>query len=311
MATNKLYELGIQLPFTGLTGAKSNDPVVIGSISGVALFDADASGNTSVDMLGVYNLSVKGIDDNGNHAISIGDPIFVVPSDTPKLSAKVSGTLFGYAYSAGVGSGSTATIGVMLAFHIAPGVQASPGTVGTTQLATSGVTAAKLSATLKTGTIKLDLFSARALATNATQNAAAIGGLLASDTTPILQRVNGATDIAARLNWAATVVTEVQFAPVHLPYDLDVTQPVLVKLAIAKDANTDTAAVVAVKAFQGVGGSNLGGNTAALAAATLAVKSVSLTVSANEVPLAIALVPGAHADDAVYLYDAWLEYTRV
>lgn len=123
MATNKVYELGIALQFNVGTGVKSNDPVVVGSVPGVALADADATGYAPVDLIGVYNLSVKGIDHAGNAAMNSGDPVYYVDGNTPKLGGdSTDGTLFGYAYSptiaagsAVVASGATATIPVILA----------------------------------------------------------------------------------------------------------------------------------------------------------------------------------------------------
>jgi hypothetical protein len=70
------------------------------------------------------------------------------------------------------------------------------------------------------GFIPLALADAREVSSNATINAAGNGGLLASDTTPVFQRVNGATDKALRLNWAATNVDEITWSFAYPP-DLD------------------------------------------------------------------------------------------
>lgn len=114
MAKNRLNALGRMLNLAVVSGVVSGDPVLIGQMPGVALTDRDASGNASVDFEGVYSLSVKGANDAGNVAVAVGDPIYFVSGDTPKLSKKASGTLYGYALAA-VTSGSTTTIAVMLA----------------------------------------------------------------------------------------------------------------------------------------------------------------------------------------------------
>lgn len=162
------------------------------------------------------------------------------------------------------------------------------------------------------GFIPLDLNTCRILTSNAIINTTE-AGLPDGNTDPLLARVNGATDIAARLVWAATSVVEVQFSPVALPPDIDDGLTLTVNLLIAKDTNTDTTAVVAVKIFQGIGDTNAGGNTAALAVATLAKYSVTMAaadLAAYPSMLNIALVPGTHGTDAIRLHAAWIEYTK-
>jgi hypothetical protein len=82
----------------------------------VAEVDVATDGKTTMDFGGVYLLSVKGIDNSGNAAISAGDIIYYDDATTPKLSADAVGTIrFGYALE-GVGSGSTATIPVKIGY---------------------------------------------------------------------------------------------------------------------------------------------------------------------------------------------------
>ena len=113
MAKNHV-QCGHHLNLVVPAGTKSGDPVVIGQIAAVAEIDADATTNkATIDTEDVYNLSVKAIDDLGNSAVVIGDPIYFVAADTPKLSKKASGVLFGTALAA-VTSGATASIDVKL-----------------------------------------------------------------------------------------------------------------------------------------------------------------------------------------------------
>jgi hypothetical protein len=124
---------------------------------------------------------------------------------------------------------------------------------------------------LKYGQINLDLTTARIIATNAIQNLTEAGIPDGNTAGPALARVNGATDKALRLAWAATQVNEVQFAPVAVPVDLDPSAPVEVHLLAGKDANANTV-VIGVSAFFGVGDTDCGGNTPTIAQATAEYK---------------------------------------
>lgn len=169
------------------------------------------------------------------------------------------------------------------------------------------------------GHLELDIFTAREALSNEIGTAAdgaakGSGGILASDTTPILERVSTSTDKKARVTWAATVVDEIQFSPRTWPADMDASKDATVNLRLAKNTNTDTAAVVGVYAFEPVGDTNFGGNTAALDSATEATYSVTLDASdiagyPNAVNIGV--IPGTHDNDAVYLYNAWVEYTKL
>ena len=94
----------------------SGDPVRYGEATGVALIDEQSDGVTSVDFTpgNVWEVSVKGVDGSGNSAVAVGDKIYYVDADTPVLSKKATGRLFGFAMGT-VGSGATATIKVIKA----------------------------------------------------------------------------------------------------------------------------------------------------------------------------------------------------
>lgn len=168
----------------------------------------------------------------------------------------------------------------------------------------------------RTGYIPLPITAAKLIASNAISAIAVAsgnGGQFASDTAPILERVNGATDKALRLRWVATDVAEIQFAPVDLPPDLDDTADVTVHLSLGKSANVNTTMTIDVQAFFGIGDTECGAVSSAITNTTPAEKIV--TIAAADVPAApatlnISLVPGAHASDSLYLYSAWVEYTK-
>ena len=113
MAINKVQD-GKRLRLTVASGTKSGDPVVIGAHHGVALTDYNASdGKADIDTEGVFDLSVKGVDGSGSSAVAVGDKIYYVSGDTPKLSKKATGENYAIACGA-VASGATATIPVKL-----------------------------------------------------------------------------------------------------------------------------------------------------------------------------------------------------
>jgi hypothetical protein len=163
----------------------------------------------------------------------------------------------------------------------------------------------------RAGFIPLPLQEAVILSANAVQNLTE-GGRADGNSSPSLSRVNGATDIALLLTWAAGASEEIQWS-VPLPPDLDDASTISVCLWIEKSSNTDTAAVVAVKMFQGKGDTNAGGNTAALATATGTLYTVTMAASdvlaASAAPfLNVALVPGTHANDGIRIYAAYITY---
>ncbi len=162
------------------------------------------------------------------------------------------------------------------------------------------------------GHIPLDITAMREIASNDVQALTNHGGLLASDSTPSLSRVNGATDKALQVVWAAGSTAEAQFPPVSMPEDLDETSDISVHLLARMSGATDTP-TIDVQAFDGIGDTEMGGATGALSDS---LAEVSATLSAADISghptgvLNIALVPGGHATDAVELYAAWVEFTR-
>lgn len=92
----------------------SGDPVRIGSFCGVAVADKRADNTTVVRIRGVVRVAVRGVDGSGNSAVAVGDKLYYVDADTPKLSKKSTGVFFGYALAT-VSAGQTSTIDVLLA----------------------------------------------------------------------------------------------------------------------------------------------------------------------------------------------------
>lgn len=304
------YELAVDLT-NPTSGVSSGDPVRFGERTGIALTDQGetSSGLDSTDT-SVYfgpcvaEVSVKGIDDSGNSAVAVGDSIYYVDGDTPNLSKKASGYFFGFAMAT-VNSGATSTIEVA---KVDGG--AYSGTVNTGDIAAGAVTAAKLSTTLGTGFIPVSLASVRELSSGSFINAAGNGGLLASDSTPILDTINGDTDGAWRINWASSNNDPVGFQ-VPLPPDLDASSDVEIHLRAAMESTTDTP-VISADTYFNEGDTKVEDDSTAL---DDSYTEKTITVAAADVPagaqtMSVELTPGAHTTDALYITAIWVEYTR-
>lgn len=109
---NQLLECLESPRLTVASTVVAGDPVQVGAINGVAETDYSADdGKATIRTEGTFNLSVKGINDGGNSAVAVGDRLYLTSGDTPKISKKASGKLFGIALGA-VNSAATATIEV-------------------------------------------------------------------------------------------------------------------------------------------------------------------------------------------------------
>lgn len=181
----------------------------------------------------------------------------------------------------------------------------------TDTIGAGAVTAAKLSTTLKTGYVPLPLTAWRLISSNDIPNTAGDAGSLSSNSAPALARVNGATDKKLRISWAASGVVGITADFVYPP-DLDDTAVVTVKVLAAMAGAADTP-TLAINYFEGVGDTNAGGNTAAVTGTSAAVYSKAIAaadIGAAPNAASIEIVPAAHGTDALYLYGAWVEYTR-
>jgi hypothetical protein len=120
MATNRRYATGQHIPVvcSHPTTPASGKPVRVGALVGVAETNERTDGTTTVDLgPAVYALSVKGVNDTGNVAVAVGDPLYYVDADvgtgTGFLSKKDSGRYAGIALEA-VDSAATTTVNVLI-----------------------------------------------------------------------------------------------------------------------------------------------------------------------------------------------------
>lgn len=113
LALNRVRERAFQVSVPVEEGVESGDPVLVGSMPGVALIDRgkDTEGEATVQFVGSFELSVEGKKGEEEKAIAVGEPVYI---KNGKLSADSGGTLFGYALGA-VAKGKTETVEVKIA----------------------------------------------------------------------------------------------------------------------------------------------------------------------------------------------------
>jgi len=112
MATNRINEEGNNLYLTVGSGVSSGDPIVVGQIPGVALYDADSDNKAVIQTNGVFDLAVVG-ETTTDAAVAVGDILYY---DTDKVNKdSANGVRFGYALEA-VASGATTTIKVKIGY---------------------------------------------------------------------------------------------------------------------------------------------------------------------------------------------------
>jgi hypothetical protein len=169
---------------------------------------------------------------------------------------------------------------------------------------------------LGVGFIPLPLASWREIFTNdigvaATGAAQGSGGILASDTTPLLERISTTTDQALRITWATTVTDEITIQT-PLPPDLDVTADIELHIRAAMGGATDDPLITA-DTFFNEGDSVVTDTVEVTGGATYT--DYTITIAAADVPVgaqvaSISLTPESSATDALYVTAIWLEYTR-
>ena len=143
-------------------------------------------------------------------------------------------------------------------------------------------------------------------------NIAANGGVLASDSTPILEAINAATDGCQRFSWVLDDVDQITIQAI-IPPDIDVSADIVFHCRIASEDTTDAVGFT-VDWFINEGDTKVVDTTTTNQTATYAEKVATLgnaDIPAGSQTITIGLTPVAHGTDAMYMTAAWLEYTRV
>lgn len=141
---------------------------------------------------------------------------------------------------------------------------------------------------------------------------AANGGVLASDTTPVRDAINGATDGCQRILWAASNNDQI-ITQLPLPPDLDVTADIVLHTRIVSGGTTDAVGFT-VDWFINEGDTKVTDTSETNQTTTWAEKITTLgnaDIGAGSQTITIGLTPVAHTTDTLAMSASWLEYTRV
>jgi hypothetical protein len=161
------------------------------------------------------------------------------------------------------------------------------------------------------GFVPIPLQSFREVASGVVGNIAANGGVLASDTTPILTSINAGTDGCQVIHWAASN-NDIIAVSVPLPPDLDDAQAVDVHFRIVSAGTTDAVGFT-VSAWLNEGDTKVDAVSTTNQTATWAEKSASIggsDIPAGGQTMTIFLTPVAHTTDTMRMSACWLEYTK-
>jgi len=158
--------------------------------------------------------------------------------------------------------------------------------------------------------IPIGLHSLRETSSFDVGNAAAHGGVLASDTTPVLDAINAATDGCQRLLWASSNNDQVVFQT-PLPPDLNTGADIVIHTRIVSGGTTNAVGFT-VASFFNEADTSVADTSETNQTTTWAEKTT--TIAAADIPsgaqtLTVGLTPVAHTTDTLAMSAVWLEYT--
>lgn len=162
---------------------------------------------------------------------------------------------------------------------------------------------------LNGASIPLSLFAFRKVDSSGdVGNIAAIGGVLASNTTPILRSDSAES---SEIVWAAGN-TDIVGVHVTLPPNVDGSAAATIDLFVYS-GTTDLASFTVETSWDGAA---LVSDSATDAAASATVRKITATIAASDIPasprrLTVYLTPAAHATDAIALVGACINYKPV
>ena len=254
-----------------------------------------------------------------------GGTMEIEAADTWAVGATIYGAADGKASDSatgsaiGVGKTLCATAAEIIEIIVSPVLSSTAGTIS---YAVFCLKKKKETVEGALGEIYTDLLSAQSFigipinvwreATNFDVGAiAANGGILASDTTPILEAINAATDGCQRISWANANNDQI-VTSIPLPPDIDTSKALILHTRIAS-ISTNDAVGFTVDTFFNEGDTKVVDTSATNQTATFGEKLT--TIAAADIPttaqtMTIGLTPVAHTTDYMYLTATWLEYTR-
>lgn len=139
---------------------------------------------------------------------------------------------------------------------------------------------------------------------------AANGGILASDTTPILEAINAGSDGCQRIHWASSNSDQI-IAQVTLPAEFDAAQDLKIMVRAAMSGGTDMPNLT-VESFFNEADTKVSDSLSASISGTGWAEYIC-TIDADDIPdgartLTIGITPGSHTTDALYVSATWIEY---
>ncbi len=163
------------------------------------------------------------------------------------------------------------------------------------------------------GSIPIPLTAWREITSNDITNASGNGGVLATDTTPTLETVNGDTDGQLRMLWASSNSDAVA-TQVPLPPDFDPTQDLVLHIR-GQVLGSDDEAVMSLDSFFNEGDTKVEDDSVAWNNDVSAIADRPITIAAADIPsnaatVSLELTPGTHATETLTIYSTWLTYKK-
>ena len=191
------------------------------------------------------------------------------------------------------------------------------GEIAAADLASSAVTAAKLDATLRHGIIPLSLFSAKFISSTGGEAFTTISaGFITTATSPSLQVVT-TTDRSNYINFTSGGALGIQFPSVVIQPDFTTPGAINLKVLAARGSTLDTGGTnpcLTGGLWFNKGDTELSSNTGRIT--STAPSTYSVTFSSGDLAgfpgvIAPRLTSVASTNDAVQLWGAWLDYTKL
>jgi hypothetical protein len=155
-------------------------------------------------------------------------------------------------------------------------------------------------------TLQLPLHGFREATSGDVSNIAANGGILASDTTPVMSGT--ASTVSQQLSWAASNVDQI-LCQLPLPEEFDGREDVLIELWV-NSGTTDAASFSVLTNWDGAAADITDTATGSASATT---HKTTARISAADIPdspsfVSVALVPATHGTNAIVLVNARMTY---
>ena len=206
-------------------------------------------------------------------------------------------------------------------FFVASGgfIRVDPG--GNINAASGSIT---LPPNLKRGDVPLDIFAVRTLASgetfqsfNVSASGAALptgslGGLIGAGTVPNLAMLSTAAQ-APHISWASGQTAVVAFPPVPIPPDFSSAGGLTIHAIAERASDNASNNVLDFRFFANQTATNKGttGTTMTSTPAEYSITVSSAESGAHPGVWNFQILPGTHTNNAVRLFSAWAEYSRV